>query len=113
MSTQFSFHGGVHPPENKHRTTGLSVQAAPIPAELVVPLSQHIGAPSEIVVAIGDKVLKGQVIAEAAGRISVNVHAPSSGTVVAIESRAVPHISGMQAPCGSMSRWGPLINAIL
>lgn len=99
MSTQFSFHGGVHPPENKHRTTGLSVQTAPIPAELVVPLSQHIGAPSEIVVAIGDKVLKGQVIAEAAGRISVNVHAPSSGTVVAIEKRAVPHISGMQAPC--------------
>ncbi len=99
MSTQFSFHGGVHPPENKHRSTGLAIQTAPIPEQLVVPLSQHIGAPSEVVVSVGDYVLKGQVIAEAAGRISVNVHAPSSGQVVAIEKHEVPHISGMQAPC--------------
>jgi electron transport complex protein RnfC len=99
MSTQFSFHGGIHPPENKQRTTGLAIQTAPIPAELVVPLSQHIGAPSEVIVSVGDRVLKGQVIAEAVGRISVNVHAPSSGTVVAIEKRGVPHISGMKAPC--------------
>lgn len=99
MSTQFSFHGGVHPPENKQRSTGLAIQTAPIPAELIVPLSQHIGAPSEVVVAVGDSVLKGQVIAEAVGRISVNVHAPSSGKVIAIEKRPVPHISGMQAPC--------------
>lgn len=98
MSTQFSFHGGIHPPENKRQSTGGPIQTAPIPDELVVPLSQHIGAPSEVVVKVGDKVLKGQVIAEAVGRISVNVHAPSSGEVVAIEPRQVPHSSGLTAP---------------
>ncbi|WP_415898988.1 electron transport complex subunit RsxC [Neptuniibacter sp. QD48_11] len=99
MSTKHSFHGGVHPPENKHQSTGGQIQIAPIPEQLVVPLSQHIGAPSELVVSVGDRVLKGQVIAEAAGRISVSVHAPSSGVVEAIESRPVPHMSGMSAPC--------------
>ena len=99
MSTPYSFHGGIHPPENKRQSTGLAVQLAPLPAELTVPLSQHIGAPSETIVQVGDRVLKGQVIAEAMGRISVNVHAPSSGVVTAIESRPVPHNSGMQAPC--------------
>ncbi|EAR62436.1 electron transport complex subunit RsxC [Neptuniibacter caesariensis] len=99
MSTKFAFHGGVHPPENKRQSTGGPIQVAPVPERLVVPLSQHIGAPSEVVVNVGDKVLKGQVISEAVGRLSVNVHAPSSGVVEAIESRPVPHISGMTAPC--------------
>ncbi|MGH1463397.1 MAG: electron transport complex subunit RsxC [Neptuniibacter sp.] len=99
MSTKFSFHGGIHPPENKRQSTGGPIQVAPIPERLIVPLSQHIGAPSETVVAVGDKVLKGQVISEAVGRVSVNVHAPSSGVVEAIEPRPVPHTSGMQAPC--------------
>ena len=99
MSTPYSFHGGIHPPENKRQSTGLAVQLAPIPEQLTVPLSQHIGAPSETIVKVGDKVLKGQVISEAAGRISVNVHAPSSGVVTAIEARSVPHNSGMKAPC--------------
>lgn len=99
MSTKHAFHGGVHPPENKRQSTGGPIQIAPIPEQLVVPLSQHIGAPSEVVVAVGDRVLKGQVIAEAVGRISVSVHAPSSGIVEAIEARLVPHMSGMTAPC--------------
>ncbi|MGH1430691.1 MAG: electron transport complex subunit RsxC [Neptuniibacter sp.] len=99
MSTKHAFHGGVHPPENKRQSTGGPIQIAPIPEQLVVPLSQHIGAPSEVVVAVGDRVLKGQVIAEAVGRISVSVHAPSSGIVEAIEARPVPHMSGMTAPC--------------
>ncbi|MGB0204750.1 MAG: electron transport complex subunit RsxC [Neptuniibacter sp.] len=99
MSTKHAFHGGVHPPENKRQSTGGPIQVAPIPEQLIVPLSQHIGAPSEVVVSVGDRVLKGQVIAEAVGRISVSVHAPSSGVVEAIESRPIPHMSGMSAPC--------------
>ncbi len=99
MSTKHAFHGGVHPPENKRQSTGGPIQVAPIPEQLIVPLSQHIGAPSEVVVSVGDRVLKGQVISEAVGRISVNVHAPSSGVVEAIESRPIPHMSGMSAPC--------------
>jgi electron transport complex protein RnfC len=99
MSTKHAFHGGVHPPENKRQSTGGPIQVAPVPKQLIVPLSQHIGAPSEVVVSVGDRVLKGQVISEAVGRISVNVHAPSSGVVEAIESRPIPHMSGMSAPC--------------
>lgn len=111
MSTPHAFHGGIHPPENKRQSTGGPILEAPVPERLIVPLSQHIGAPSETVVNIGDRVLKGQVIAEAMGRISVNVHAPSSGVIEAIEHRAVPHSSGMTAPCvvirtDGLDEWG-------
>ncbi len=99
MSARHAFHGGVHPPENKRQSTGGPIRTAPIPERLIVPLSQHIGAPSKVIVAVGETVLKGQLIAEAASRISVNVHAPSSGVVEAIEARPVPHMSGMAAPC--------------
>ncbi|WP_116364881.1 electron transport complex subunit RsxC [Parahaliea mediterranea] len=99
MRKIFDFHGGIHPPENKHQSLGEPIRDAGIPAQLVVPLSQHIGAPSSPIVAIGERVLKGQVIAEAAGFVSVPQHAPTSGTVVAIEARAIPHPSGFHAPC--------------
>ena len=71
----------------------------PVPSELVLPLTQHIGAPASPIVQVGDQVLGGQMIAEAQGPVSVPVHAPSSGKVVAIESRAVPHASGMSDTC--------------
>lgn len=99
MRKIFDFHGGIHPPENKHQSTADSIADAGIPEELVLPLSQHIGAPAKPVVAEGDSVQKGQLIAEAAGFVSVPLHAPTSGTIVAIESRLVAHVSGHRAPC--------------
>lgn len=99
MSQVYSFHGGIHPPENKRQSNGAPIKAAPLPKQLVVNLGQHIGAPAKPIVAVGDHVLKGQLIAEAAGFISVNLHAPSSGVVSAIESRPIAHASGMDAPC--------------
>ncbi len=99
MSRIHRFHGGVHPPENKHQSVRTPIADAGIPPQLVVPLSQHIGAPAVAVVSVGEQVLKGQVIAEPQGFVSVPVHAPSSGTVAAIEKRLVPHISGHSAPC--------------
>ncbi|GAB3289007.1 electron transport complex subunit RsxC [Parahaliea aestuarii] len=99
MRKIFDFHGGIHPPENKQQSLGEPIRDAGIPAQLVVPLSQHIGAPSSPIVAVGDRVLKGQVIAEAAGFVSVPQHAPSSGTVAAIEERPIPHPSGFHALC--------------
>lgn len=99
MRKIFDFHGGIHPPENKHQSLGEPIRDAGIPAQLVLPLSQHIGAPSTPIVAVGDRVLKGQVVAEASGFVSVPLHAPSSGTVSAIEERPVPHPSGFRAPC--------------
>jgi len=95
----FDIHGGVHPAENKQQSVQSPIEQAPIPAQLTYPLSQHIGAPAKPVVAVGDKVLKGQQIAEANGFVSVPVHASTSGTIVAIESRPIAHPSGFDAPC--------------
>ncbi|WP_261844307.1 electron transport complex subunit RsxC [Aliamphritea ceti] len=94
-----SFHGGIHPPENKRQSTGGSIICAPVPSRVVLPLQQHIGLPADPLVKVGDKVLKGQTVAEAIGRISANIHASTSGTVTAIEAHPVPHMSGMMAEC--------------
>jgi electron transport complex protein RnfC len=99
MRKTFSFHGGIHPPENKHQSVRTPIADAGIPSELVIPLSQHIGAPASPVVAVGDRVLKGQLIADAKGFVSVPLHAPTSGTIHAIEERVIAHPSGHLAPC--------------
>ena len=99
MRRVFDFHGGIHPAENKHQSLRGQIQNAGIPAQLVLPLSQHIGAPSRPLVQVGERVLKGQIIAEAGGYVSVPLHAPSSGTIAAIEERPIPHPSGLTAPC--------------
>ncbi len=99
MRKTFSFHGGIHPPENKHQSVRSAITDAGIPPELIIPLSQHIGAPAGVVVTIGEHVLKGQVIAEAQGFVSVPKHAPTSGTIHAIEDRLIAHPSGHFAPC--------------
>ena len=85
-----TFKGGIHPPENKHITEELEfVDLAP-PGICFVPLQQHIGAPSNPVVNIGDTVVQGQLIAGASGFVSANVHAPVSGRVTEIV--AVPTV---------------------
>jgi electron transport complex protein RnfC len=99
MRKIFDFHGGIHPPENKHQSLGGTIRDAGIPPELVLPLSQHIGAPASPVVAVGERVLKGQMIAEPLGFVSVPLHAPTSGTVTALEDRLIAHPSGLPAPC--------------
>jgi len=91
--------GGVHPPENKDQSNQNPIQAGPIPLEIVLPLSQHIGAPSKVLVEVGQKVLKGEMVASADGFISANVHASTSGVIKAIENRAIVHPSSMNAPC--------------
>ena len=95
----YSFHGGVHPLENKLQSTQTPVVDAPLPKHLVIPVLQHIGMAADPVVSVGDKVLKGQVIAEPVGRISVAIHAPSSGRVIDISQQPVPHASGLEAEC--------------
>ena len=93
------FHGGLHLPDNKHQSTSLPVEKASLPKRLLLPLQQHIGEPAEPLVAVGERVLKGQMIAAAQGLISAPVHASSSGTVVEIGDHPVPHPSGLPAPC--------------
>ena len=91
--------GGVHPQENKQQSTRTPIADIALPEQLIFALSQHAGAPAEPVVKVGDKVLKGQVIARASGFVSAPVHASTSGTVIAIEDRPVPHPSNMHDKC--------------
>ena len=93
--THWDFHGGIHPPECKDLSNRTPLQRMPLPAQLVVPLTQHLGAPAEPCVMLGEHVLKGQKIAEASGYISAPVHAPTSGTVSFIGPQPYPHVSGM------------------
>lgn len=97
--TLWKFHGGLRLPGHKSLSNQIPIRPAPLPEYLVLPLRQHIGETAIPVVEVGDKVLKGQIIAKAKGYVSVPVHASSSGTVVAIEPRPVPHPSGMFAEC--------------
>ena len=97
MPDLFRFHGGVHPWEGKSLTSGSAVQAAPLFGRYVVPLQQHIGAPTKPVVGKKDKVLRGQVIAEPGGFVSAAIHAPTSGTVKAVGECLSP--TGAAVPC--------------
>lgn len=87
----FSFFGGIHPKENKHYAEHQSIQEFPEPDILVVPMSQHIGAPCIPLVKKGDPVTVGQKIGDNEG-LCVPVHSPVSGTVKQVEPR--PHTSG-------------------
>lgn len=90
------FRGGVHPQDNKDLSRDKPIEPLPVPQRLVVPLSQHIGAPCEPVVSPGDSVKKGQKIGEAKGFVSVPVHAPTSGKVLKIGD--FPHPLGKPLP---------------
>lgn len=91
-----TFSHGVHPEESKDATRDLPVERMGFVDEYVLPLSMHTGAPAAPNVAPGDRVRRGQRIADPAGYISTAVHAPVTGTVVAIESRF--HPSGRRVP---------------
>ncbi|WP_165854836.1 electron transport complex subunit RsxC [Marinobacter sp. JSM 1782161] len=99
MRQIWDFPGGIHPPENKHQSTASPIRSLPLPDVLYVPLQQHIGAPAQALVEPGDHVLKGQTLAEPQGRLSVAIHAPTSGIVEAISAHPVPHPSGMTDWC--------------
>ncbi len=90
--------GGIHPAEHKELSNTTAIAYPPLPKRLILPLGQHIGAAAEPCVTVGERVLKGQKIAEANGHISVPLHAPTSGTVSFIGPQPYPHASGMPAP---------------
>lgn len=92
-----SFKKGIHPYEGKELSKDSPIQIINASATMVYPLSQHIGAPAKAVVAKGDKVLKGQLIAEAGGAVSSPVYSSVSGTVKAVEKRVVAN--GSKVDC--------------
>lgn len=79
-----TFSHGIHPPEHKEATEHLAVRRLPFPPEMIVPLSQHTGAPAKAVVKEGQEVVRGEPIAEAGGFVSVPMHAPATGKVTQI-----------------------------
>jgi len=108
----FSFKGGVHPPEHKAESNTRAIHPPILPRRLVIPVRQHIGTPAKPIVAVGEHVLKGEMIAAAEGAISVAVHASSSGTVRAIDLQTVPHASGLPDLCitietDGLDEWAP------
>jgi electron transport complex protein RnfC len=91
-----TFRHGVHPPELKQLTAGEKIRRLPFPAEVVLPLSQHTGKPAKPIVRPGNRVERGDLLAEADGWVSSPVHASASGTVVGID--LAPHPDGTFKP---------------
>lgn len=88
--------GGVHPPENK-LTAANAIKNMPVPKVVYIPISQHIGVPSEIIVEKKDKVKVGQIIAKSKGFVSANIHSSVAGTVTKIDK--VINSSGYKQQC--------------
>ena len=82
MMMSLGFTHGIHPPESKELTRSLPIRRMPYPSEVVLPLRQHAGKPAKVIVGAGDRVVRGDTVAEADGFISSPVHASASGTVV-------------------------------
>ena len=95
--------GGIHPPGNKISKNS-PITVAPLPDRVVVPLSQHIGAPATPCVAKGDHVKVGQLIGQSSGFVSANVHSPISGVVTAVDS--LPDGAGLRKPAIVIEREG-------
>jgi electron transport complex protein RnfC len=94
-----TFRGGLHLPEHKEQSTSRPILTLPLPQRLILPLRQHAGTLAKPVVSVGERVLKGQVLAEATGVVSAAVHAPTSGTIVELSEHLIPHYSGLADWC--------------
>jgi len=93
------FHGGIHPPEQKAITSGKPIKHLPLPKQLILPLQQNIGRQGDLLVEVGDKVLKGQALTQSSNPMAVPVHAPTSGTITAIKKSVIAHPSGLSELC--------------
>lgn len=92
-----TFKGGIHPYEGKELSQDREISEYRPKGDVVISMSQHIGKPANPIVKPGDLVLKGQLIGEASGFISANVHSSVSGKVKAIENRLLAN--GTKAKC--------------
>ncbi|UQB43435.1 electron transport complex subunit RsxC [Thiomicrospira microaerophila] len=95
----YQFHGGVFPKYNKELSLRQPLRQGYMPKQLILPLQQHMGLPALPTIKVGDNVKKYQLIAQAAKGLSAPIHAPTSGTIIAIEPRVLPHASGLAEPC--------------
>ncbi|MFI3290157.1 MAG: electron transport complex subunit RsxC [Rikenellaceae bacterium] len=93
--------GGIHPPENK-LSHSVAITTANLPLKVNIPLAQHIGAPATAIVAKGDKVVTGQLIAQATGFMSANIHSSITGTVKAVAPQ--PNAQGLMTQMITIER---------
>ncbi|MEX5886745.1 MULTISPECIES: electron transport complex subunit RsxC [Providencia] len=94
----WDFKGGIHPPEMKLQSSQTPMRIASVPNELIIPLQQHLGPEGELIVQVGDSILKGQPLTKGLGR-TVPVHASTSGVITAIEPMVTAHPSGLKELC--------------
>ena len=99
MRELHDFPGGLLLEPHKEVTDQKMSILHPLPERMFLPLQQHIGQPAEPAVQVGDRVLKGQIIARAGGYVSVPVHASTSGKITDIGNYPVPHPTISKAPC--------------
>ncbi|WP_252730818.1 electron transport complex subunit RsxC [Colwellia sp. E2M01] len=95
----WDFHGGIHPPEQKTLTSTKPIKQLALPKQLIIPLQQHIGLEGDILVSIGEHVLKGQPLTASTNPMEVPIHAPTSGTISAIKMSVIAHPSGLEQLC--------------
>ncbi|HEX6069732.1 MAG TPA: electron transport complex subunit RsxC [Longimicrobiaceae bacterium] len=103
------FRHGVHPPDSKSLTESIPIRRMPFPDELVLPLRQHAGKPARLLVRKGDRVERGDKIAEADGFVSVPIHASAAGTVMGVEWWPHPDGSMAEAVRIRVERYSPQI----
>ncbi len=96
--TLWDFHGGIHPPVRKSQTSSKPVAQLPLPDRLYLPLRQHIGVAGRLIVAVGQRVLKGQALTSADNSMAVPVHAPTSGIIHSISQHTSAHPSALPEP---------------
>ncbi|SFQ03333.1 electron transport complex protein RnfC [Geopseudomonas sagittaria] len=102
--------GGIHPAAHKDRSAALPIGSLALPPRLYLPLRQHAGAEALPLVRVGERVLKGQLIAGSPAEMSAPIHAPSSGRIVEIGPILAPHpsgltVNGMVLECDGAERW--------
>jgi len=95
----WQFHGGIHPPEQKALTSNKPIRQLSLPKQLILPLQQHIGRPGDLLVKIGEKVLKGQPLTKNTNPMAVPIHAPTSGIISDIKKSVIAHPSGLSELC--------------
>lgn len=113
----FKIRGGVHPDDRKQLAAGQAIETLPMPALLHIPLQQHIGAPASPAVRRGQRVAKGDLLAQGQGVVSAPVHAPTSGRIMGVGSYPAHHASGLSVPTITLQpdgedRWSDQIQGV-
>ncbi|AOV96927.1 electron transport complex subunit RsxC [Edwardsiella hoshinae] len=97
----WDFKGGIHPPEMKQISSEIPLRRIPLANLLIIPLQQHLGPEGDLLVKVGQQVLKGQALTRGNGR-TLPVHASTSGTISAISHQVTAHPSGLTELCISL-----------